>query len=183
MFYNPGGIETIIPPRFLDDPARRLRHVNYQIPLRHCGIHYWLENEKGNARTVATASSTDESYSLYVRASCNGFLTVWDIVGGKELTPRTYARWSGLDLVDGIFKVPGLFRFSREQPQRIIVVWARAQSEVARDAADAPRRLKEMPKWMPIVSESEETAAGEVGTYVVNRTDAGVPAEIVFQRR
>src|SRR4051812_9924359 len=79
MFYNPAGAETAAQARLLPDSARRLREVNYLFPLRHCGIHYWLEDSKGVAFTAVTASRGDGSYSVYVRASCNGFLTVFDV--------------------------------------------------------------------------------------------------------
>ena len=185
MFYNPAGVGANPPVRFLSDPARRLREVNYLPAIRHCGIHFWLEDPKGKALTVNAASSTSESYSLFVRASCNGFLTAFDVTApGRELTPRMDERWTGFQLYDNIYRIPGTFQFSRhEQPQHVIIVWARSQTEVAGNAAHARQRLIDMPRWMPIVSESEESAAGEIGTYVVNRTDAGVPAEIVFRLR
>jgi hypothetical protein len=64
----------------------------------------------------------------------------------------------------------------------LIIVWARSQSEVAVSAADARKRLIDMPAWMSIVSETDDATPGEIGTYVMNRRDAGVAAEILFRR-
>ena len=184
MFYNPAGVSANPPVRFLPDPMHRLREVNYSSATRHCGIHYWLEDPRGQAATVNAGSATGETYSLWVRASCNGFLTAFDVTGsGRELTPRMDSRWSGFELRDQIYRVPGSFRFSSADPQHIIVIWARSQTEVAGSAAHARQRLIDMPGSMPIVSESEDSVVGEIGTYVVNRTDAGVPAAILFHRR
>jgi hypothetical protein len=53
---------------------------------------------------------------------------------------------------------------------------------VAVSAADARKRLIDMPAWMSIVSETDDATPGEIGTYVMNRRDAGVAAEILFRR-
>ena len=85
---------------------------------------------------------------------------------------------------DDVYVVPGVFEFSSgESPTRVVIVWARSQTEVAHDAARARARLVDMPAFMPIVRETEESTPGEIGTYVVNRTNAGVSAEIVFRAR
>ena len=184
MFYSPGGVGANPPIRFVSDPSHRLREVNRSSANRHCGLHFWLEDPTGKAVTVTAGSATAETYSLWVRASCDGFLTAFDVTGsGRELTPRMDSRWSGFELFDQVFRVPGSFRFSNPESQHIVLVWARSQTEVAGSAAHARQRLIDMPRLMPIVSESEESVAGEIGTYVVNRTDAGVPAEIVFRSR
>lgn len=184
MFYNPGGVGGETAPRFLADPSRRIREVNYLTPLRHCGIHYWFENEKGIPLSENAARSQMGRFTLHIRASCNGFLTVFDIESGVELAPRTDPRWSGYRLGDTIFRVPGVFESTGQGAGRhIIIVWARSQTEVAGNAEHARRRLVDMPVWMTIVRESDESTPGEIGTYVVNRGDAGVPAEIVFRRR
>ena len=184
MFYNPGGVDTQSTPTFLPDTPRRLREVNFLMPLKHCGIHYWFENDKGLALSEQAASKLDGSFTLFVRASCGGFLTIFDMDGeGKELTPRTDSRWSGYRLGDQIYRV-GTFEFAAQGPaKRLIIVCARSQTEVAGSASHAVRRLIDMPKIWKIISESEESIVGEIGTYVVNRVDAGVPAEIVLRRR
>ena len=184
MFYNPGGTDTQTAPTFLLDTTRRIREVNFLRPLKHCGIHYWFENDKGVPLSEQAASKLNGSFTLFVRASCGGFLTIFDMDGeGKELTPRTDSRWSGYRLGDEIYRV-GTFEFAAQAPaKRLIVVCARSQTEVGGSASHAARRLLDMPKIWKIVSESEESIVGEIGTYVVNRTDAGVPAEIVLRRR
>ena len=49
MFYNPGGADIQTAATFLPDTPHRLREVNFLMPLKHCGIHYWFENDKGLA--------------------------------------------------------------------------------------------------------------------------------------
>ena len=84
---------------------------------------------------------------------------------------------------DAVYDVPGTFTFSsHESATRVIIVWARSQTEIAGNAADAQQRLIDMPAWMPIVREIDDTTPGEIGTYVMNRTNAGVAAEILFRR-
>jgi hypothetical protein len=63
----------------------------------------------------------------------------------------------------------------------LVLVWAPSQTEVAHTAARARESVKEMPAGMMIVREIDESTPGQVGTYVVNRADAGVVAEIVFR--
>lgn len=183
MFYNPGGVGAQTPATYLGDPARRLREVLYLTPLRHCGIHYWFEDLGGKARTEAGARAAGGDHGLLIRASCNGFLTVFDTgPAGTELTPRTDTRYSGHRLGDEIFRVPGLFEFTRDAPKQLVLVWARSQTEVARSAADAPDRVRDMAKWMEIVHETDDLTPGEVGNYLVNRSDGGVATQIVFRR-
>jgi hypothetical protein len=189
MFYNTGGAETVRGPTYLPDARRRLREVNYMTPLRHCGIHYWFEDSQGVAYEEGQARRHGGRVSLLIRASCNGFLTVFDLTADRtELTPRTDQRWSGLSLGDQLFRVPGDFELGTSPTKRLIIVWARSQTEVARDAAHAPTRLRRMTEWavngrVMVVRAVDEATPGEIGNYVVNRADAGVAAEVRFAAR
>ena len=40
-----------------------------------------------------------------------------------------------------------------------------------------------MPRFMSIVTEDEDRIAAEIGTYVINRNNGGVPAEIRFRSK
>ena len=201
MFYNPGGISTAAAARMLPGGTLPLlREVNYLTPLRHCGVHYWFESEGGISFTEASATTRGGRFVLKLRSSCNGILTVFDMAGeGQELTPRFDARYSGHKLGDQIYTVPGVFDTTMDKARHVIIVWARSQTEVARDVADAPNRVKVMASWRirddgrvttaadvgtpAIVREVEESVPGEIGTYVVNRQDAGVATDIRFPAR
>jgi hypothetical protein len=187
MFYDPG--DRGAPPA--TQSASRLRPINFARPFLHCGIHYWLETERGIPVTERAASATSGKFTVHLRNNVgHGFLTVWDVNGeGRELTPMAErwsggGRWSGYAMSDEVYAVPGVFEFTpSESSTHLVIVWARSQTEVAHSAARARERVKDMTAWMPIIRESEESTPGEIGTYVVNRTDAGVVAEIVFRSR
>jgi hypothetical protein len=185
MFYDPGGRGDLRPVV----QTSRLRPIDFAQPFFHCGIHYWLETAAGVPVTERAARGMPGRFSLHLRNNIGGgFLTVWDVSGeGRELTPKDArssggGKWSGYRMSDAVYVVPGTFEFTNgDSPTHLVIVWARSQSEVAHTAARARERVTDMPAWMPIVRESEETIRGEIGTYVVNRTDAGVVAEIVFR--
>ena len=101
--------------------------MNYLTPLKHCGIHYWFENDKGQPLSEQAASKLVGPVTLFVRASCGGYLTIFDTEGdGKELTRRTNSTSSGYRLGDEIYGV-GAFEFAAQKPgARLIVVWARS---------------------------------------------------------
>jgi hypothetical protein len=186
MFYDPGdrGAQPA-------QPAHRLRSIDFAQPFFHCGIHYWLETETGIPVAERAASAMAGKFTVHLRNNIgDGFLTVWDVNGeGRELTPKDEqssggGRWSGHRMSDEVYVVPGVFEFATgESPTHLVIVWARSQSEVAHNAARARERVKDMPAWMPIVRETDESTPGAIGTYVVNRTSAGVVAEIVFRSR
>jgi hypothetical protein len=127
-------------------------------------------------------------FTLHIRNNiCHGFLTVWDVSAtGRELTPKDGQR-SGYHMTEAVYVVPGQFEFTAgDSAADLVIVWARSQTEVAHTAERARARVGEMSGWVSngqplIVRETEETMAGEVGTYVENRLDAGVVAEIVFR--
>ena len=186
MFYDPGdlGLRPVVEPR----PP--LRPIRFARPFYHCGIHYWLQTEDGTPVTENRARSMPGEFTLHLRNNiASGFLTVWELSEGRELTPKDDrwsggGRWSGIVMTEQVYIVPGVFEFrSGDAAKHVVIVWARSQTEVAHSAARARARVKEMPAWMSIVSELDESTPGEIGTYVVNRDDAGVVAEIVFRSR
>ena len=184
MFYDPGDL-GLLP---VADPRSSLRPVRYAEAFSHCGVHYWLEAEDGTRVTERRAIGMPGTFTLHIRNNIGGgFLTVWDVTQERELTPRDErvsggGRWSGYLMSDAVYRVPGAFEFSKgESATHLVVVWARSQSEVAHSAERARARVKEMPAWMSIVKEVDDSTPGEVGTYVVNRRDGGVVAEIVFR--
>lgn len=186
MFYDPGDV-GLLPAT---ESHRRLRPVRFADTCRHCGIHYWLEAEDGTRLTERVAVGMPGRFTVHLRNNLGaGFLTVWDISQGRELTPRDEGsrgggRWSGYAMADEVYVVPGTFEFSAgESASHLVIVWARSQTEVAHTAHDARARVKEMHDSMPIVHEVDESTPGEIGTYVVNRMNAGVATEIVFRSR
>jgi len=186
MFYDPGDLGSTP-----STPALAgLRPVRFAQPFLHCGIHYWLETSDGAPVTEGAASRMRGRFTLHIRNNIgSGFLTVWDVSGtGRELTPKD-GQWSGYRMTDAVYVLPGQFEFTAgDGGADLVIVWARSQTEVAYTAARARARVGEMSGWMRdreplIVRETEDMRAGEVGTYVVNRSDAGVVAEIVFRSR
>ena len=145
-----------------------------------------------NGAPISEAAAREKPgrYSLHIRKNVgSGFLTVWDVNGeGRELTPREDPRWSGFRPGLDEYVVPGTFEFaSEESAAHVVIVWAWSQSEVGRDPASARRRVSEMSAWKrngvaAIIRESDDATPGEVGTYVVNRAEGGVVAEILFRR-
>jgi hypothetical protein len=187
MFYDPGDL-GVLPA---DQPAGVLRPVRYVDRALHCGIHYWLQTVDGTRMTERMARSATGPFTVHLRNNVgSGFLTVWNVSTERQLTPldpdpriNGGGRWSGFQMSDAVYDVPGTFAFSNDDSAtRLIIVWARSQTEVAASAAHARKRLIDMPAWMPIVSETDDATPGEIGTYVMNRTDAGVAAEILFRR-
>jgi hypothetical protein len=184
MFYDPGDL-GLLP---ITEARPSLRPIRYTDAFLRCGIHYWLEAEDGTRVTERTAMGMPGRFTLHIRNNIGGgFLTVWDVTQERELTPRDDrvgggGRWSGHLMSDAVYRVPGAFEFSKgESATHLVVVWARSQSEVAHSAERARARVKEMPAWMRIVREVDESTPGEVGTYVVNRRDGGLVAQIVFR--
>ena len=193
LFYDPGSAGLSPAP----DPPLRLRPIRHVASARradgslvHGGIHYWLESDNGAPIYEAAAREKPGRYSLHIRNNVgSGFLTVWDVNGeGRELTPREDPRWSGFRPGLDEYVVPGTFEFaSDESAAHVVIVWAWSQSEVGRDPASARRRVSEMSAWKrngvaAIIRESDDATPGEIGTYVVNRAEGGVVAEILFRR-
>ena len=153
--------------------------------FRNCGIYYWLQDAKGGRHTVAGARAKGGKYSAHIRNNvAGGYLTIFEVGSGRELSPRDDKRWPGFRMSDAVFTVPGTFEFSdRDDASHLVIVWALSQTEVAGDAQHGLRRLVDMPRFMSIVTEDEDRTAGEIGTYVINRNNGGVPAEIRFRSK
>ena len=152
--------------------------------FRNSGIYYWLQDEKGARHTVAGARAKGGRYSVHIRSNGPGYLTVFEVGSGRELSPRDDERWPGFLMSAGGLTVPGTFEFSdRDDASHLVIVWVRSQTELAGDAKHALRLLVDMPRFTSIVTEDEVRIAGEIGTYVINRNNGGVPAEIRFRSR
>lgn len=176
------------------NPSAKAMFYDSANPGCGCGIHYWLQNERGTPVTERAASGLTGRFTLHIRTNIRaGFLTVWDISGpGRQLTPmdpdqrvNAGGRLSGIRIrtSEDIYVVPGNFEFNGgDSPTHLVINWARSQSEVAHSVDRARARPKEMSSW-PIVREVDESTPGQIGTYVINRQDAGVFAEIVFRSR
>lgn len=184
MFYNPGDLDPAPTAPLVDG----LRPVRFASPFLHCGIHVWLETADGTRLTVSRARTTPGPFRVRLRNNVgHGALTVWNLTTGTQLTPldprwSSGGRWSGVSMTEDIYTIPGEFRFSDDAgAAHLSIVWARSQTEVAHSAKEALARLTDMPRWMPIVTEHVESPASDVGTYVMNRHDAGVSTEIRFR--
>ena len=86
------------------------------------------------------------------------------------------------------FRVPGTFRFgSVERTSRLIVVFARSQTEIPNSADSARDRLLDLTSrvgrdGLPQISrEFDDVTPAESGTYVVNREGMPVAAEIILR--
>jgi hypothetical protein len=189
MFYDPGRLGTWGVNK---SPGSRLRPIDFARPFFHCGIHYWLENESGTAFTENAARDRPGRFTLHLRNNIGGgWLTVWDVDGaGRELTPKE-GRYSGYLMSQHEYVVPGVFQFGGgNSAKRLVIVWARSQTEVAHSADDARKRVKQMSGLKRdgvllynILRETDESTPGEVGTYVVNSECGGVFVDLVLRGR
>ena len=148
------------------------------------GMHVWLETERGSPISHRAASTTPGKYTLHIRHNNqgSGWLSVWQVNGdGRELTPRTDARWSGYR-VERRFRVPGTFEFAAgDAAPDIIIVLARSQTEVPRDAAHARVRLGQIPTFFNNITETDDSTIGEIGTYVMSRTGGPTVTEVILR--
>ena len=70
-----------------------------------------------------------------------------------------------------------------EEAPHLIIVLARSQTEVPRDAAHARVRLVEIPKFFNNITETDDSTVGEIGTYVMSRTGGPTAAEVILRSR
>jgi hypothetical protein len=198
MFYDPAdsvatGAAVKTSAQSTPDP-RPIIYARPLPPLGHVGIHYWFEDDGGNVLSESRAAHVAGSLTLHIRNNVGGgFLTVWSIDGngdGAELTPRLNDRFDGHQMTAEPFVSARLVRFEvGERAPRLIVVFGRSQTEMASSANHARQRLTDLSSRMgrdrlpQIIRESDDTTAGEVGTYVVNREGMPVATEIALRRR
>jgi hypothetical protein len=87
------------------------------------------------------------------------------------------------------FVVPDHVQFdSGDGDRRLILVFARSQSEVAGSAPHARQRLEQItgrtgPGGPDVIRESDEATAGQIGTYLVSQSGGQVATEIVLRRK
>ena len=193
MFYDPADVGASEAPT--STAARTaLRAVTYATPFPaygHVGIHYWFEDGAGARYSERQAAMSTRPLTLHVRSNVHGFLTIWSLDGvGAELTPRMDSRWAGHDLSTKTFVVPGSFTFRPgDQASRLIIVFARSQTEVPSTPPGAAERLSDLGSragsdgWPQIISESDDNTPGEIGVYVVNRVGMPVAAQVNLRSR
>lgn len=155
------------------------------------GIHFWFETESGEPFGESRAATTGGRFRMHVRNNVGaGFLTIWLIEGESsvELTPRA-GRYPGQHMTDLEFVVPDYIQFdSGDGERRLILVFARSQSEVAGSAPHARQRLEQItgrtgPGGPDVIRESDEATPGQIGTYVVSQSGAPVATEIALRRK
>ena len=193
MFYDPGDARAAVVEASAAVPAR-LRPIIYAQPFPaygHVGIHYWFEDDSGHIFTENGAPDVRGPFMLHIRNNVGGgFLTVWSMNGdGAELTPRA-DRWAGHRMTTETFVVPTKLQFlPGEQNLRLIVVFARSQTEMADSVEGARNRLLDLSlrvgrdRLPQIIRETDDTTSGEIGTYVVNREGMPVVAELSLRGR
>lgn len=190
-FYDPAGTgldeqaPLAQPPRL-----RSARFADAFPPRGSAGIHYWFEDGHGVPSTESGAAKVGGRFVLHVRNNVgNGFLTVWSMEGegGVELTPRTFPPYPGFELGKQEYVVPGEFQFkSGAAPRSVLLVFSRSQTEQSGSPAHARTNLRRILSWRwkdspQVISESDETTVGQVGTYVVNQVGAAVATEIIVR--
>jgi hypothetical protein len=191
MFYDPAGAGAQSTGQLPEgNRLRAIPVVRPFPPYGNVGIHYWFENDAGARLTEAQAAAAHVALTLHVRSNTDGFLTVWLIkpAVGTQLTP---AEDRGYPLaVDTEYVVPGHVEFgSGDSAGRLILLYSRSQTEVAKDPAHAGQRLQTFssrtaPDGLPqLVRGTDSGTPGQVGTYVVNRRGSPIGAEVSLQFR
>jgi hypothetical protein len=155
-------------------------------PSGPVGIQYWFENGQATRFTKARDAGVGAGVRLHVQSNTTGFLGVWMTSGsheGVELTP------DGGYLMDAHYDyaVPGEITVpAGGNATRVLILFARSQTEQVRTAADAREKIRRLSLGMArdgalaIVQEADTSTPGQVGTYVVHRMGAqpGVEIEI-----
>src|SRR5688572_24504243 len=167
IFYDAGrlGAPPPAPPGLKLRPIAVAPHEVNGGGRLPCGMHYWLEDADGTPVSWSAARMKRGKYSLHLRHNnyAPGFLSIWDVSGeGREVTPRSYPRFSGHRLVgDSEYRVPGEFEFSdNAAAPHLILVWVRSQTEVPRDAAHARKRLLDIPVYFDNAGERDDSTPG-----------------------
>ena len=147
-----------------------------QSPFHNVGIHYWLQASDGTRFTERMPSAPTRRFTLHIRSNTGGLLGVWSTSDGAMLPP-TYGGYPGHPIQRfAEYVVPGDFRLSQsESDGRVVVLFARSQTEQVREAPDALRKLDRLGKVIhldgqpSVLTEIDESTGLSVGTYVVNR--------------
>jgi hypothetical protein len=193
MFYDPGDNRAAAVKASAAGQAR-LRPILYAQPFPaygHVGIHYWFEDGSGRIFSESKAPDVQGPFTLHIRNNVGGgFLTVWSMNGeGAEVTPRE-GLWAGYRMTAETFVVPTkLQSLGAEQNLRLIIVFARSQTEMAGSVESARNRLLDLgsrvgrDRLPQIIRETDDTTPGEIGTYVVNREGMPVAAELSLRGR
>jgi len=136
--------------------------------LQNVGIHDWLQARDGTRFTERMPVASTGPFTLHIRSNRSGFLGVWTTSDGAMLTP-VYEGYAGhLIEASSVYVVPAEFRLSRsESDGRVVVLFARSQTEQVRDAEAARRKLDGRQPF--IVTEFDDVIGPGLGTYVVNR--------------
>ena len=136
--------------------------------------------------TEMQAASLTVPVSLHIRGNVLAFISVW--TQDKQLTPMQgrIVSW-GLGAGEE-YVVPEKLLFVRgESPTRIVIVFGRSQTEQARDAQHARKRLEDLTirkatgGALQLIRETDDTTPGQIGTYVVSREGSPLAAEIVLR--
>jgi hypothetical protein len=160
-------------------------------PFGPVGIQYWFENEQGTRFAQARDAGVGARVRMHIQSNTLGFLTVWltdrSQEAGIQLTPMQ-GQWAGYLLeprrdyvVPGEITVP-----AAGSDTRILVLFARSQTEQVPTAADAREKVRRLSVGvardgaLAIVQETDTSTPGQAGTYVVHRMGAqpGVEIEI-----
>ena len=161
--------------------------------FNHVGLHYWLEDQKGARYASAADAPAGIRVRLHLRVNAGGFLNVWVNDGtsaGVQLTPLQ-DRFGGYRIAADVeYVVPGeLYVSAGETATRLIFLHARAQMEqvaTAREARDKLARIAARvardQRGPVLISESDRSTPGQVGTYVVHREGGQTAGEISLGR-
>ena len=149
-------------------------------PEINVGIQYWLQTADGRRLTERMAASVTGPLTLHVRSNIGGFLAVWTTVDGHMLTPG-YEGFAGhLIQANDTYDVGGGFRIATsENDGRVVILFARSQTEQVRRVEDAMRKLSRL---LPSTTKQSDEAPGAIGTYVVNREGNQPGVEISITR-
>jgi len=158
-----GAIALIACALAQPERASALYHQN---SVQYVGICYWLQADDGS-RVTESQAKPDQRYSLHIRNNVAGFLSVWSIADGQQLTPMP-TPWVGFEMSPpGEFVVSGVFRIAPENsPQGLFVLFGRSQTEHVKTVAEGLAKLERLKRAGQVTETVTEGA--DVGTYVVN---------------
>jgi hypothetical protein len=188
VFLSPGAAAQSSAKALFNGPAGSTAY-----PFGPVGIHYWFENEQGTRFAQARDAGVGARVRMHIESNIEGFLTVWltdrSQKAGIQLTPMQ-GQWAGYLMeprrdyvVPGEITVP-----AAGSDTRVLVLFARSQTEQVPTAADAREKIRRLSVGMArdgalaIVQETDTSTPGQVGTYVVHRVGAQPGVEIEIGR-